>query len=107
MPCRQGLLARPRGQANLPKRMIDIAGHLGLAFKIGQRADIPIGSLAPAMCAISGVRKLPPADSERRLPSLRRLPSSLTELPIGRARSSHHSAWSKRAADRNCVSSGS
>ena len=52
MPCGLGLLARSRGQANLPKRLKShmrsiLPGHLGLAFKIGQPADLPIGSLAP------------------------------------------------------------
>ena len=112
MPCGPGLLARSRGQANLPKRLKShmrsiLPGHLGLAFKIGQPADLAIGASRRAVWAISGVRKLPPplpADLEIRLPSLWRLPSSLTELPIGRARSSPHSAWrNARRTGTACV----
>jgi hypothetical protein len=47
-------------------------------LRVDKRADLPIGSFAPRDGAISGVRKLPPASpatSERRLPTLRRLPS--------------------------------
>jgi hypothetical protein len=49
-------------------------------LRVDERADLPVGSLAPGGMAISGVRKLPPplpAASAMRLPSLRRMPSSL------------------------------
>jgi hypothetical protein len=59
MPCGPGPMARSVGQANLPKRMIDIAGYLSLAFKIGQRADLPIGSRT-ARCGRARARRTCP-----------------------------------------------
>ena len=62
MPCGQGLLARSEAQAT----------DLGLAFKIAQRADLPIGSLAPGRygdlgheeIAVPGGRRFGDAASE-------------------------------------------